>query len=315
MNISDPVSPISSAASKKTQKSSDATQDLSKFSLLDDTSDIKQSDSLINAFNEIPPVSLSSLYSVQEYASLDDDIDEELTNSKNKKQNQTNSDLTEENDDGGEILQQSHSENLEVDSVGGANQGGSPPAQASNSVSSGESEELTDDEEQQVDDLQKTDREVRQHEQAHTMAGGGYAGAPSYTMEEGPDGNQYAVEGEVKIDTSPVNDNPEATIQKMEIVKKAALAPMEPSAADKQVAMTAEKVKTEAKQELKKQDAEEKTDEKENDGVTSLADGYSQSISTQKIGVSAYSKIIPLVPQNTKNISYLYQSNDVNLTA
>ncbi|WP_243899102.1 putative metalloprotease CJM1_0395 family protein [Metapseudomonas otitidis] len=84
-----------------------------------------------------------------------------------------------------------------------------------------------------------TDRKVRAHEQAHASVGGSYAGAPSYDFERGPDGLDYAVSGEVSIDASPVANDPEATLVKMDIVQRAALAPADPSAQDRQVAARA----------------------------------------------------------------------------
>lgn len=66
----------------------------------------------------------------------------------------------------------------------------------------GDPTELTPEEEQKVRELKKRDREVRQHEQAHARAAGPYGGQPQYQYERGPDGKQYAVSGEVKIDTS-----------------------------------------------------------------------------------------------------------------
>lgn len=79
-----------------------------------------------------------------------------------------------------------------------------------------------------VDKLRARDQEVRAHEQAHKNVGGQYAGAISYEYQKGPDGKQYAVGGEVPIDASEIPGDPEATIEKMRIVKAAALAPAEP---------------------------------------------------------------------------------------
>ena len=87
---------------------------------------------------------------------------------------------------------------------------------------------LTKEEQAIVRALQKRDAEVRRHEQAHAAVGGAYASAPTYTTQRGPDGKLYAIGGEVMIDTSPIPDNPEATIAKMEIVVRAALAPANP---------------------------------------------------------------------------------------
>lgn len=105
-------------------------------------------------------------------------------------------------------------------------------------------------------DLQRRDRQVRAHEQAHATVGGRYAGAPRYTYERGPDGVNYAVSGEVPIDVSPVPGDPQATIQKMEVVKRAALAPAEPSAQDRRVASIADARRLEAAAELRRQKAD-----------------------------------------------------------
>jgi hypothetical protein len=117
---------------------------------------------------------------------------------------------------------------------------------------------LTDEELKELATLKKSDREVRAHELAHMMAGGSLVrkGA-SYQYEMGPDGVRYAVSGEVSIDTSPVEDDPAATIAKMEKVKRAALAPAEPSAQDRSVAASASQIETAARQELNQQSTEE----------------------------------------------------------
>lgn len=99
---------------------------------------------------------------------------------------------------------------------------------------------LSEAEEELVRKLAARDREVRDHEQAHARVGGEYAGEPTYTYQTGPDGQRYAVGGAVAIDTAPVRNDPAATIQKMEVVKAAALAPAEPSAADRRIAAIAE---------------------------------------------------------------------------
>jgi hypothetical protein len=93
---------------------------------------------------------------------------------------------------------------------------------------------------QVVGELAARDREVRTHEQAHAAIGGGFAGAPSYSFARGPDGKSYAVGGEVGIDVSPVAGDPAATLRKMAVVQRAALAPAEPSAQDLQVAAQAQ---------------------------------------------------------------------------
>jgi len=109
---------------------------------------------------------------------------------------------------------------------------------------------LTEAERRKVKELQARDRQVREHERAHQIAGGQYASSPTYRTVRGPDGKSYAVGGEVRIDTSVVPNNPEATIRKMQIVKRAALAPQEPSSADRAVAAEAEAKIIRARQEI-----------------------------------------------------------------
>ncbi|WP_299178248.1 putative metalloprotease CJM1_0395 family protein [uncultured Neptuniibacter sp.] len=103
-------------------------------------------------------------------------------------------------------------------------------------------------------ELAERDREVRAHEQAHAAIGGQYASAPSYSYERGPDGRLYAVEGEVKIDTSPIPNDPEATLEKAEIIQRAALSVAEPSSADRAAAAEARAMAIEARAQLLQQE-------------------------------------------------------------
>lgn len=102
----------------------------------------------------------------------------------------------------------------------------------------------------QLADLKARDREVRAHESAHQAVGGQYAGAISYVYQRGPDGVQYAVGGEVSIDTAPVEGDLQATIEKMRTVRAAALAPAEPSPQDRAVAAQAMQLMLQAQSEL-----------------------------------------------------------------
>lgn len=99
--------------------------------------------------------------------------------------------------------------------------------------------ELSEEEKQVVAKLRARDAEVHRHEQAHASAGGQYAGAPSYTYQQGPDGKRYAIGGQTPIDASPVPGDPEATVRKLEQVRRAALAPGSPSGADQAIAAAA----------------------------------------------------------------------------
>ncbi len=111
--------------------------------------------------------------------------------------------------------------------------------------------------EEQVAELKARDQEVRAHEQAHKSAGGQYAGTASFSYQTGPDGQRYAVGGEVPIDVAPIPNDPQATISKMNTVKAAANAPAEPSAQDRAVAAEAQRMITEAQADLAAEKREE----------------------------------------------------------
>lgn len=143
------------------------------------------------------------------------------------------------------------------------------PSSNPGAAKSASGDELTEGEQKQVAELKKRDREVRQHEQAHQAAGGQYASAPSYEYQKGPDGQRYAVGGEVQIDASPIPGDPEATIEKMRIVKAAALAPAEPSGQDRKVAASADAAAQQARAELAAQKREEQQAALEGDGAES----------------------------------------------
>ncbi len=99
--------------------------------------------------------------------------------------------------------------------------------------------ELSSEEVIELHKLQARDTEVRAHEQAHLSSAGQYAaGGPSFTFQTGPDGKKYAIGGEVPIDVSKEN-NPDATILKMRTIRRAALAPANPSSTDRQIAAQA----------------------------------------------------------------------------
>lgn len=130
-------------------------------------------------------------------------------------------------------------------------------AEAGQGASASSASELTPEEEQQVKELKARDAEVRLHEQQHVSAGGAYVnGGPTYTYQTGPDGNRYAIGGEVSIDVSEVEGDPQATIQKMQTVAQAATAPAEPSGQDYKVAAAARQTEAKARAELSRQQSE-----------------------------------------------------------
>lgn len=107
--------------------------------------------------------------------------------------------------------------------------------------------ERTAGEERQIAELQRIDRAVRAHEAAHLAAGAGVvSGGARFQYTVGPDGQRYAVGGEVPIDGSP-GRTPEDTLAKAQAIRRAALAPADPSATDRRVASQAAAMEVEAR--------------------------------------------------------------------
>jgi hypothetical protein len=119
--------------------------------------------------------------------------------------------------------------------------------------------ERAEEDQQEVEELRQKDRQVRAHELAHKSTGGRYTGQIRYEYERGPDGKSYVVGGEVPIDVSPVPGDPAETIRKMDQVRRAALAPADPSGADRQVATLAARQAQQARLELAKEKYEAAT--------------------------------------------------------
>ena len=144
-------------------------------------------------------------------------------------------------------------------------------------------QELEQKELEQIKQLKSRDLEVRAHEQAHAAVGGSYAGSPSYEYEKGPDGNRYAVAGEVPIDVSEVPNDPQATIEKMQQVQAAALAPAEPSSQDRKVAAQAAQTISKATSELlqAQNEAEESTEKSSQSELEASENNQEDSLGSQ----------------------------------
>ena len=145
-------------------------------------------------------------------------------------------------DAGADALQQN-------DNVDNPETGADNANQESAGRESAEEKQQQQAEQDEIQELKARDQEVRQHEQAHAARGGQYAGSPQYEYETGPDNKRYATGGEVSIDVSEAA-TPEDTIQKMEQVRAAALAPAEPSSQDLKVAAEAAQKANEARAEM-----------------------------------------------------------------
>jgi hypothetical protein len=119
-----------------------------------------------------------------------------------------------------------------------------------------ETSRLTPEEQRQLSELQQRDREVKAHELAHKSVAGRYVTGGSFTYQSGPDGRRYAIGGEVTIDNSQGN-TPEETLRKAELIRRAALAPADPSPQDYRVASQANLMIAEARTEIRTERQEE----------------------------------------------------------
>lgn len=131
---------------------------------------------------------------------------------------------------------------------------GSPPrppaAIAEKKLPHGHTVEISPEAQIQISNLKARDRQVHQHEQAHLSASGGLnVSNASFTYQRGPNGVNYAVSGEVKIDTSP-GRTPEDTLARAELIREVALAPADPSAVDRSVAAKAQNMAMQARIEI-----------------------------------------------------------------
>lgn len=163
-----------------------------------------------------------------------------------------------------EVGQVSRSEPSEGDSASTASAQDAKQEGHASAKSHRAGQQLSEAEQLEIKQLAARDREVRAHEQAHMAVGGQYAGAASYEYQRGPDGVNYAIGGEVPISTG-AEPTPEATLRKAQIVRRAALAPAEPSAQDRRVAAAAAQMENQARLELSRAHSEQAQDSAQTD--------------------------------------------------
>ncbi|MGR4067924.1 putative metalloprotease CJM1_0395 family protein [Billgrantia sp. C5P2] len=188
-------------------------------------------------------------------------------------------------DEQARVLGEAGSSNTQETAAEAATQGKVAQAEAPQKPNA---ESLTEQELRQLEQMKTTDREVRQHELAHQIAGGHYTGAASYQYERGPDGERYVVAGQVPIDYGPVPGDPRATIGKMQQVISAALAPADPSPKDHQVAAQARQYLLTAQLDLARQASELHASQRPAPNTSSRSEqttddqGASQAMATQR---------------------------------
>ena len=124
--------------------------------------------------------------------------------------------------------------------------------------------ELSPTEEEQVRKLKESDTRVRAHEMAHKAAAGSLAaGGPYYDLQRGPDGQNYAVGGEVPIRLPETTDYKEA-IKDAQQAERAALAPADPSPDDYAAAAAFRQRALEARAKLSNEERQPASESAEN---------------------------------------------------
>lgn len=101
---------------------------------------------------------------------------------------------------------------------------------------------LTARERSLVQQLAAIDRSVREHEMQHYYGGRPYSALPEYWTVRAPDGRDYAITGMVRFDRRLLPDDPEANLIKLQVLKRSALAPLDPSEEDRLVARELDKL-------------------------------------------------------------------------
>lgn len=181
--------------------------------------------------------------------------------------------------------------------------GNSDNAEQENEQEAAKEEQQLAQQELQIKELKARDTEVRVHEQAHAAVGGQHAGSPSYEYQRGPDGTNYAVGGEVQIDVGAISGDPQATIEKMQTVRSAALAPAQPSGADRAIAADATQKIATAQAEL----ASPKSNEDEKTTSKAAASLSSNDSSEEKTAKSAEQARDTQVEARAGRIANFYQ--------
>ena len=145
--------------------------------------------------------------------------------------------------------------------------------------------ELSREEQRIVSELQAADTNVRAHEAAHMAAGGGLTSPASYTYERGPDNKMYAVAGEVGISTSEGN-TPQESLNKAQTIRRAALAPADPSPQDLKVAAQAASMEMSARAQIMQEKMAQNSQNSNNSGDGS-AENSTENSNINSAGNSA----------------------------
>ena len=169
--------------------------------------------------------------------------------------------------------------------------------------------ELSLEEQRMVAELQAADTNVRAHEAAHMAAGGGLTSPASYTYERGPDNKMYAVAGEVGISTGEGN-TPQESLNKAQTIRRAALAPADPSPQDLKVAAQAASMEMSARAQIMQEKMAQNSQNPNNNNETSA--GNSNVNSTEN---STGNSRIPSINQPSSTGGYYAAISDPTISS
>ena len=175
--------------------------------------------------------------------------------------------------------------------------------------------ELSLEEQRIVTELQAADTNVRAHEAAHMAAGGGLTSPASYTYERGPDNKMYAVAGEVGISTGEGN-TPQESLNKAQTIRRAALAPADPSPQDLKVAAQAASMEMSARAQIMQEKMAQNSQNPNNNNETSGDAVNSAENSTGNSNVNSIENSrIPSINQPSSKGGYYAAISDPTISS
>ena len=173
--------------------------------------------------------------------------------------------------------------------------------------------ELSLEEQRIVSELQAADTNVRAHEAAHMAAGGGLTSPASYTYERGPDNKMYAVAGEVGISTSQGN-TPQESLNKAQTIRRAALAPADPSPQDLKVAAQAASMEMSARAQIMQEKMAQNSQNPNNNNEASAENSNTNSAENSNVNSTGNSRI-PSINHSSSTGGYYAAISDPTISS
>ena len=121
-------------------------------------------------------------------------------------------------------------------------------------------------------------------------AGGGLTSPASYTYERGPDNKMYAVAGEVGISTGEGN-TPQESLNKAQTIRRAALAPADPSPQDLKVAAQAASMEMSARAQIMQEKMAQNSQNTNNSGDGSAENSTRNSVENSAVNSAENSNV------------------------